>query len=165
MEVQVSVLDSLADQTHQRTFKSAFDDGRVSRASTYWGPIGHDWYELATPPWSIATIAVPAVPMPFGLEYANPKHLYPEVKKAGSYIAGLYGHTLYWNPRNGAWVKATKAGASSGKTPPPLPPCVGQMTRELEALDALYRSRTLQEDEWREQRQRVIEGCLGTAGD
>jgi hypothetical protein len=157
----MSSAEILADSIHEQKFKSAFDDARVRVSSIYWGPIGHDWYELATPAWTITSIAVPAVPMPFGVEYANPKMLYPEVKKAGTYLSGLYGNSLYWNPRNGGWVRATKAGATTGGTGVSLPPCVEQMKRDLAGLDALYASRTLQEPEWREQRERVIEGCLG----
>ena len=158
----MSSAEILADSAHGQKFKSAFDDGRVRVSSIYWGPIGFDWYELPGPAWTVTPIAVPAVPMPFGLDYANPKMLYPEVKKAGGYLSGLYGNSLYWNPRNGGWVRATKAGATTNGVS--LPPCVEQMKRDLAGLDALYASRTLQEPEWREQRERVIEGCLGKGG-
>jgi hypothetical protein len=158
----MSSAEFFADSAHEQKFKSAFDDGRVRVSSIYWRPLGFDWYELATPTWTITPIAVPAVPLPLGLEYANPKLLYPEVKKAGTYLAGLYSNSLYWNPRNGGWVRATKAGSTTdGTSIPSLPPCVEQMKRDLAGLDALYQSRTLQEPEWREQRERVIEGCLG----
>ena len=160
----MSSADFLADSAHEQKFKSAFDDGRARVSSIYWGPTGHDWYELPTPAWTISPIAVPAVPLPFGLDYANPKLLYPEVKRAGAYLTGLYGNSLYWNPRNGGWVRATKAGATTDGIPS-LPPCVEQMKRDLAGLDALYQSRTLQEPEWREQRERVIEGCLGKSND
>ena len=77
----MSSADFFGDSAHEQKFKSAFDNGRVRVSSIYWGPTGHDWYELPTPAWTISPIAVPAVPLPLGLDYANPELLYPEVKK------------------------------------------------------------------------------------
>jgi hypothetical protein len=141
-------------------FKDAFDDKRVRQANIYWGPFGANWYSLAAPDWHVAATEAPPVPVPFGVDYAVPQMLYPEVKKTAALLKPAYGNTLYWDPRTGKWIKVTKAGESTSLAS--LPACVPAMKRQLETIDALYRDRTLEEFEWRSQRERVIEDCLRT---
>jgi hypothetical protein len=143
-------------------FKKGYDDRSVRGTDMYWGPIGHKWYSRPAATWQIENLNVPGVPMPFGVEGALLPMLYPEVKKAGELLAPFCGNALYWDPRNGKWLKAFEKTAAP---PPsrPLPSCVGEMKRQLEQRDGLYRDGTLLEEEWRSQREQVIQDCLGRA--
>jgi hypothetical protein len=148
--------DWVGDDPDYKTFEAAFKDGRVSlHLALYWGPIGRQWYELPTPPWTITDLGLPKVPPMSG--GSSPWMLYPEVKKAGALLAPTYRNALYWNPRSGHWVTTEGAGSHGVH-----PDCVDQMRRELAGVDKLHSDRTLNEEEWRGQRERIIEDCLGT---
>lgn len=153
--------DWVYDDPDFKTFERAFKDKRLAALfQLYWGPIGLQWYALWPDKWTIRDLDVPGVPMPFGVDGANALMLYPEVKKVGALLSPTHGNVLYWNPRTGKWVSAT----NKAQPQPPnsvFPPCLGDMKRELKSLDQLYDERTLMEEEWREQRNRVIESCLG----
>jgi hypothetical protein len=142
-------------------FVGKFIDGHVSPfPPLYWRPSDQQWVDLPTPPWNRTTLPVPPVPLVFGPQDVNPALVFPDVTNEAKYLTPIYHDTLYWDPRSGDWVTAVSAGQTKS-----LPPCVPDMKAKLVALEQLHKDGTLDDENWRRQKQRVIEDCLGSTSD